>query len=143
MGGQFSVVLGPISPTPLVRSLLSGGPPGRGAGWYWLHKRGKDMSRPRLLGRASVAVLGATVMLPAIAVGTGSTAIQAAAGGTTRQISAAGTVFMSGPAQGSDTLQKPEIRTQASSDNGAPPFKGSIIDAATNGAGNQLSSSNA
>jgi hypothetical protein len=100
------------------------------------------MRRPRLLGRVRVAVLGATVMLPAIAVGTGATTITASAGGNTRLISSSGTVFMSGPAAGSGTIQNPEIRSQPSSDKATAPFKGSIIDAATKGAGNQLDKSN-
>src|SRR6516165_4863543 len=59
-------------------------PLGRGTGWTHLHTERQNMGRPRLLGRARMAVLGASVMLPAIAVGTGSSAIQASAGGTTR-----------------------------------------------------------
>jgi hypothetical protein len=101
------------------------------------------MRRPRLLGRVRVAVLGATVLLPAIAVGTGATTITAAADGNTRQISSSGTVFLSGTAAGSGAIQNPEIRAQASSDNGAAPFKGSIVDPATKGAGNGLDESSA
>lgn len=88
---------------------------------------GLDRARARW-----TAVAVATMLVPLVAVGVSAQSATAAAGGGTRSISSSGTaVFTNAPA-GVDGYQAPEIQSQ-SSDSGATPTAGNVVDRSNNG----------